>query len=838
MSRFALAALIALSFAFAFAASPLPATEVITLDASNYDATVPAGKEVDAIYGDTVLRNDKIVAVIGNSIAGRNANLTVKEVAGCLLDLTRRDSNNDQLSCFFPNAGRAPYRSGAPSKANQFAVNSDEKDVKQPYVTTTYVLPDGAEYIQVATTYTNKTDKEMKVALIDSMRADRSFDQGFDEALGLMWVYDRWFGQAYGVVVVTEGVKQVPPPATATPGRIFGNIYYEKDGKREVTLEPGKSFTLTRRVIPGSTAFEVRTIAERLAGVKQQYVMFRVNDADGSVRDADVLINKNGKLLSRGRTDAKGTVEMIGLPVGEYEVVIYALGRTEHKQDLTVQRGESQNLPITLDQPGYVLGKITDANGGPIPCKVQFIGIEPTKDPFFFVDGGEHQVHNCRYSDDGAFKQPIGPGKYQVIISYGPEYDAIFTQIEVARGKEVSLAGKLVRTVDTKGWISSDFHSHSSPSGDNTSSQFGRVLNLLCEHIEFAPCTEHQRIDSYTPHLKRLKVEHLMATCTGMELTGLPLPLNHQNVFPLIHKPHTQDGGGPLVHPDPRAQIERVYLWDNKSEKVVQQNHPDIVKMFFDKDGDGKMDKGLDMAPFMTVIEVHPPLGVFTGAKGEFGGKKVSDRSFRWMQTLNQGYRVPGVVNTDAHYNFHGSGWLRNWIKSPTDDPAKVNTMDIVRESNKGHVIMSNGPFLEVGAWWNNPLIDAHPSDPGDDLVAKDGKVSLRIRVQCPNWFDVNRVQVFINGRPDPKLNFTRKSHPAMFTDGAVKFDQTLDVLLKSDAHLIIATVGEGLELGAVMGPQRGKDVPVAVSNPIYVDVDGGGFKANGDDLDAPIEKK
>ena len=33
------------------------------------------------------------------------------------------------------------------------------------------------------------------------------------------------------------------------------------------------------------------------------------------------------------------------------------------------------------------------------------------------------------------------------------------------------------------------------------------------------------------------------------------------------------------------------------------------------------------------------------------------------------------------------------------------------------------------------------------------------------------------------------------------------------------------------MGPDHANDRPVAVSNPIFVDVDGGGFKANGDTL-------
>jgi hypothetical protein len=33
------------------------------------------------------------------------------------------------------------------------------------------------------------------------------------------------------------------------------------------------------------------------------------------------------------------------------------------------------------------------------------------------------------------------------------------------------------------------------------------------------------------------------------------------------------------------------------------------------------------------------------------------------------------------------------------------------------------------------------------------------------------------------------------------------------------------------MGPDHADDRPVAVSNPIFVDVDGGGFKGNGDTL-------
>ena len=102
--------------AVAFAAASMLASssfaaEVVRLSERNWDKFVPQGKEVDAIYGDYVLRNDQIVVVIANPVAGRHANLTVKEVGGCIIDMTHRKGSNDQLSAFYPNAMRTPYRS-------------------------------------------------------------------------------------------------------------------------------------------------------------------------------------------------------------------------------------------------------------------------------------------------------------------------------------------------------------------------------------------------------------------------------------------------------------------------------------------------------------------------------------------------------------------------------------------------------------------------------------------------------------------------------------------------------------------------------------------------------
>jgi hypothetical protein len=423
------------------------------------------------------------------------------------------------------------------------------------------------------------------------------------------------------------------------------------------------------------------------------------------------------------------------------------------------------------------------------------------------------------------------PGRYEVVISRGPEYDASIKSIDVAAGETTRLNATLRRSVDTTGWLSADLHSHSTPSGDNTASQRGRVLNLLAEHLEFIPCTEHQRVSSYEPHLTHFGAAHRVLTCSGMELTGSPLPINHQNAFPLIMREHIQDNGAPQIDVHPELQIERLAMWDDASDKVVQINHPNIAQMIGDRDLDGKPDKGFrKMFYYADVMEVHPPQMIFADLTvGEGGPRDRGNAIVNWMQLLNLGYRIPGVVNTDAHWNFHGSGWMRNYVRSSTDDPAQAQLMEICHAFEKGQVVMTNGPFMTVVASSGDKAVG-----PGEDLVAED-EVQLHVRVECPNWLDVNRVQVFVNGRPLETHNFTRRTHGAMFGDGPVKFDNVISLKLEQDAHIIVAAANEGGQLGRVYGPEQGLSMPTAVCNPIFYDVDGEGFKPNGDMLGLPL---
>lgn len=833
-------ALLVLTIAQAFA------VDVARLTPATWDEFVPQGKEVDAIYGDFVLRNSRIVAVIAEPLATRNANMTVRSVGGMIIDLTKRDEPNDQLSCYYANG--MPLQCTSPEKVRirvgteEMAAGPDLKatakriewststtSASKLEVTVRYILEDGRDWLVAETLLKNPNSEPITQELSDLIRADKTFEFGSDDAVGLFWANDEWFQQGYGVVVEGRTLKR-----SGQRNQVLAMI--DKDGNSKVTVKPGETYTISRKIFPGSSLLEVRSIANRLANIEQTSLPVIIRDSNGPIANAQLALTLDGQPYGTARSKADGSLS-IAIPPKKFGFTARAIGRPQGKTAEIPIKLESASVELRLKECGYVAGQITDEKGGQIPCKVSFQGKEGTESPDFGPDTADTAVKNIYYSHDGKFRQEIGPGTYDVVISYGPEYDAIFTELVVEPGKVAPLKAQLKRVLNTTGWVSADFHSHSTPSGDNTSSQLGRVQNLLCENVEFCPCTEHNRIDSYTPLLKRLGVERLMGTCTGMELTGSLLPINHQNAFPLIHKPRTQDGGAPQTDDSPVVQIERLAMWDGGSDKLVQENHPNLVQLFSDKDEDGKYDGGFaKMLQFMDVMEIHPPEGIFSAPTRGENGKLTRNPIFHWMQLVNLGYRIPGVVNTDAHYTYHDSGWLRNYIKSATDDPAKVDTMDVVNHSEQGHVVVTTGPFMEVS-------LKSHKESkkgvgiPGDDVIAPGGEVELHVKVQCANWLDVNRVQVFLNGRPDKSLNFTRRETPEKFQPDVVKFEATLPIDLKADTHVIVATIGEGLQLGRVMGPERGKIPPVAVSNPIFVDVDGQGFKSNGDLLDLPFPK-
>lgn len=808
------------------------AAEIIRITPENYPQILPDGKETDAIIGDYVLRNDRLTVVVADAIPTRHANMTTPRVGGCVIDMTYTQTPNDQLTAYYPTGSQFLFHKATIQQAQGPAavlVCESEPNSLGVKAIVTYTLQDGQDYLAVEQRYVNTSDKQARIAPSDVVRADTTFTKVPKGKTDFFWVHDEWFRKAYGVINDGFGMDSQSDNRRST-------IYYLTGDQRTAAIDAGQSLTIPIKLFCADSLLALKGLRHQLAGTEVKPVTARVLQENGTLLPHAYLeLSTSGEKIGSARTNSDG-VAKFSLPTGKYSAIVRALGCGETTVALSI--GDNNEFEIILPDAPILSAKITE-KGKRVPCKLQFQGIDGTQDPDFGPNTQAPGVGNLYYSHNGTFEIRVPAGKYKVLISRGPEYDLVTQTIEMVPSKTTTLQAELVRSVQSPGWISSDPHNHSTPSGDNVTSMMGRVLNLLAEHLEFVPCTEHNRIDTYIPILEQLDAVDLMATCSGMELTGLPLPLNHQNAFPLIRRPGLQDNGAPQTDGDPELQIRRLATWDNNSEKYVQTNHPDLGWMYFDRDGNGARDAGFyRMFAFQDAIEVwgNNPDSTWQErilALEPITERNRNDRLFNWLQLLNQGYRIVGVAATDSHYTNHGSGWIRNYVKCSTDDVTQIDTMEMVREYESGHVVLTTGPFLE--AYF---AVDGQKYLPGDLATTKGKKVDLKVKVQCPNWFDINRVQVLVNGRPVPKYNFTRDSHPSLFSDKVVKFEHNFAVELEQDAHLIVVATGEGLGYGDVMGPSLKNAPPTAIANPFFVDLGADGFQANGDTLGHPLPIK
>jgi hypothetical protein len=805
-------------------AAPLSAAEVFEA-ALGRETELPKGKEADGILGDFVLRSDKVEALISQNAPNRRANMSTfygedGVTPGAMYDLTLRGANNDQLVIYSPcGHGHVSYvKIASVKEEGSAAVESVTTAAKNGGVFKRheYRVKDGVQGIFITTVLRNESDKPQKTFTKDDFTR---FDST-GSVDGIRWADAinpaHKCGYAFATLSLT-GIEKLADTIELKP-------------KQEVVIS--RFFAVGTS--PAQAVGEVRAVkGDKVAMLEIQYG----TKDQKPVTTAKILLSSDSNapaayLGNDGRTQIKVTP-------GEYELQVTDLGRPVVKKKVNLKAGGVFAFHEMLPDAAGIRFAITGEDGKPLPCKAHFAPLDE-KAPKLDL-GPKWRAHGCvdqYHSENGHFTQQLPPGKYHVVVVRGPEYGHIAKDITVEAGKIAEFKGTLKRLVDSKGWISADFHNHSTPSGDNVCDTDGRLINIAVEHLEFAPTTEHNRLYDWEPTIKALGLENHIKTVKGMELTG---SRQHFNAFPFEPEPLKQDGGAPVWNDDPRITALTLRRWQGeRADRWIQFNHPDLANMFVDRNSDGVQDGGFvgvgDMidgsesqnGPGTSILAEAP--FTLSRAPGSLAAKVNMSREFAWRQLLNQGLRVTAVGVADAHSVYgNGVGCWRCYLPSTTDEPAKIDWAELSPHAKAGHIVLSTGPFLEVTT--QNGKIA------GDDDRCTGG-IDLNVRVQCTDWMDIDRVQVLVNSRPDPKLNFTRQSHPQMFKNGVVKFAEKIHVPLQHDAHLIVVVLDEDGDQKIGYGTSDyAKMRPCAYNNPIYVDADGNGFTPNGDTLgfDLPV---
>jgi len=217
-----------------------------------------------------------------------------------------------------------------------------------------------------------------------------------------------------------------------------------------------------------------------------------------------------------------------------------------------------------------------------------------------------------------------------------------------------------------------------------------------------------------------------------------------------------------------------------------------------------------------------------------------------WLSLLNQTdfATVPFIAGTavsDSHrLVLEEAGYFRTYVGGAGNDPAALDVGAFDANVRAGNMIGTTGPFVEFS------VVDGagETAGLGSTLVPADSVVILRIRVQATNWIPVDEVRVIANGFVVPTLVFDETTLPAVRPAPVNRaFSQRPGKVVRFEAAIPVdlATSGDTyfiVEAGARLDPLPSSPhpvalvvpgmVPLAFTNPIFVDLSGDGFDPPG----------
>jgi hypothetical protein len=377
----------------------------------------------------------------------------------------------------------------------------------------------------------------------------------------------------------------------------------------------------------------------------------------------------------------------------------------------------------------------------------------------------------------------------------------------IQAGSSTRIDAVLHREVDSSGYISADLHVHAAPSHDSGVPLTKRVATMACEGVEYVVATDHDVITDYRPALEQMGLDPWLQASSGLEVTGIEV--GHYLGFPLLID-HNRPKGGALdwTGLTPTSVIAGVAELGafSPDETIVYIGHPrDGILGYFDQFGFNPFEgeflspeldspllnllggnelldednftldfeaieilngKRMDLvrtpthheilcnqalaageplpecpegASLYTMIERTAEEQAGLDAGTHFVTSAMQGQLDDWFSLLNLGYRHTALGNSDTHGTTSiESGCPRNFVSSAVDAPELIDERAVAQAIREHKVVPSYGPLIRAS-------IDG--AGVGSDVSAKAGTAEVSIQVQAPRWMDIDRVELYENGR-------------------------------------------------------------------------------------------
>lgn len=684
-------------------------------------------------------------------------------------------------------------------------------------------------------------------------------------------------GASYGYTV-SYGTINVPVvDASGTVG-ILGTINVPPNG--------GKAF-FERFFIVGNG--DIASVMRAVHQIRKEQVITvsgRVVDESGKpVAGAKVTAVVKNHAENQAYVSTDGIWEMT-LHEGSYGFVTTAPGRLTVKKDIVVKDGIAA-IEVVMGDAGRFGLSLTEVDSadpneakpiGAIPGKATLICKDDSTatDPIINendsscvsgntpgwceleavpVQGGKDEPCVVVFSAHGtAAEVAVKPGHYKVIVSRGPEYELdVFEDIEVRTDEVTWVNARLYRSVDTKGWMAADFHQHTLGSIDAGLTSYQKVIENLVEGVEIAADTDHDMIRAYWPIIQSIKVNKLLKGLNGDEVSVTTVA--HFNLIGVLDDLFDSEGrpGGALL----QYLGTKLYAGKSVPELVeamrsipgvglIQVNHPRssgsgyFSYIRFDPTTGKSYNPNEPMFFDFDMIEVKGNIGIVTDylvendaaiASLALWGSEDIPVMKDWFAFLNSGHPVCATGNSDSSDRNEGAGYPRTMLRLGEGTPDEFENQAIYNAVKAQLAVVSQGPFIQV--FYEGAEHLGHM-----DIVAPgvDGRATVRVKVQAPTWIDVTSLEVYANGRPvmlqEVGGRLLQKTGPMVtsylttpipvpetVSGPVVRADVLIDLFPTADTWYVFVVRGK-----STLWPIN-KGSVYAYTNPIYFDVDGGGYK-------------
>ncbi len=198
-----------------------------------------------------------------------------------------------------------------------------------------------------------------------------------------------------------------------------------------------------------------------------------------------------------------------------------------------------------------------------------------------------------------------------------------------------------------------------------------------------------------------------------------------------------------------------------------------------------------------------------------------------WFAILNQ--QTPtaftkGLGLSAARFSLDTPvGLARTYLKVGTTALTQDTLSPVLTALQSGAAVASTGPFLDVSI---------NGVGPGGFVTGTNASVSLVINLYAPDWVPVDEVRVVVNGALPiqvPLASFTASTTDTRLRTATV----TVPMPAGKDAWLVVEAGVPRAQTGAYKAGTPWNKImkgiyPIAITNPIFVDVNGGGYTPPG----------